>query len=154
LFSSSGKFTDSQRQVVKNMMEDIYDQFTEKASKGRDMPLDELRKLAGGRIYSGRQAKDLGLIDELGTLEDAIGAAKQLAGLEKDADVKIEVLPEPTNFFETLFGDLDKEKEVRIGQGLENLSPELIDVARRAQRLRAIFKQPAALVMPFELEIR
>jgi hypothetical protein len=49
---------------------------------------------------------------------------------------------------------MDAEKEVRIGQGLESLSPELIDVARRAHRLRAIFKQPAALVMPFELDIR
>jgi protease-4 len=154
LFSSSGKFSESQRAVVKNMMEDIYGQFTEKAAKGRNMPLDKLKKLAGGRVYTGRQAKELGLIDELGTLNDAIAEAKKLAGLEKDADVKIEVLPEPTNFFETLFGDMDAEKEVRLGQGLENISPELMEVARRVHYLRTIFKQPAALVMPFELEIR
>jgi protease-4 len=154
LFSSSGKFTDSQRKVLVNMMEDIYQQFTEKAAKGRNMPLDKLKSLAGGRIYSGRQAKELGLIDELGTLDDAIGEAKKLAGLEKDAEVKIEVLPEPTNFFETLFGDLDAEKEVRIGQGLERISPEMMEVARRAHRIRTIFKQPAAVVMPFELEIK
>jgi protease-4 len=154
LFASSGKFTDSQRAVVKNMMEDIYDQFTTKAAAGRNMPLDQLRELAGGRVYTGRQAKDNGLIDQLGTLEDAVAAAKQLAGLDKDEEVKIKVLPEPTNFFETLFGDMDAEKEVRIGQGLEPLAPELIDVARRAHRLRAVFDQPAALVLPFELDIR
>ena len=154
LFSSSGKFTDSQRKVVLSMMEDTYEQFTEKAAEGRKMPVEKLRELAGGRIYTGRQAKELGLIDELGTLDDAIGEAKQLAGLEKDADVKIEVLPEPTNFFETLFGNLDAEKEVRIGQGLEQISPEMIDLARRAHRIRSIFKQPAAVVMPFELEIK
>jgi protease-4 len=154
LFSSSGKFTESQRKVLINMMEDIYQQFTEKAAKGRNMPLDKLKSLAGGRIYTGRQAKELGLVDMLGTLDDAIDEAKKLAGLEKDAEVKIEVLPEPTNFFETLFGDLDAEKEVRIGQGLERISPEMIEVARRAHRVRAIFKQPAAVVMPFELEIK
>ncbi len=154
LFASSGKFTESQRSVVKNMMEDIYEQFTTKAAEGRNMPLEKLRELAGGRIYSGRQAKENGLVDELGTLEDAINEAKQLAGLDKDADVKIEVLPEPTNFFETLFGDLDAEEEVSLGQGIEAVSPELMEVARRAHRLRAVFDQPAALVMPFELDIR
>ena len=154
LFSSSGKFTDSQREVIKSMMEDIYGQFTEKAAEGRKMPLDKLKKLAGGRVYTGRQAKELGLVDQLGTLEDAITEAKKLAGLDGDAEVKIEVLPEPTNFFETLFGDMDAEKEVRITKGLENISPELMEVARRAHHLRTIFKQPAALVMPFELEIR
>jgi len=154
LFTSSGKFSDSQRSVIENMMKDVYEQFTSKAAEGRDMPVDKLRDLAGGRVYTGRQAKENGLVDELGTLEDAIAAAKQLAGLDKDADVKIKVLPEPTNFFETLFGDLDAEKEVRIGQGFDALAPELIDVARRAHRIRETFKQPAALVMPFELEIR
>jgi protease-4 len=57
IFSSSGKFTDSQREVVKKMMEDMYAQFTSKAAKGRNMPVENLRKLAGGRVYSGRQAK-------------------------------------------------------------------------------------------------
>jgi protease-4 len=155
LFASSGKFTDSQREVVKNMMEDIYDQFTTKAAAGRSMPIEKLRKLAGGRVYTGRQAKENGLIDQLGTLEDAVAEAKQLAGIDKDEEVKLKVLPEPTNFFEALFGNMDSEKEVRLGQGVESLAPELIDVARRAHRLRAIFEQqPAALVLPFELEIK
>jgi protease-4 len=154
LFSSSGRFTDSQRAVVTEMMEDIYRQFTSKAAAGRKMPIEKLRELAGGRIYTGTQAKDNGLVDELGTLHDSIAAAKKLAGLDADADVRIEVLPEPTNFLESLFGDLDKEEEVQIGRGLESLAPELFQIARKAYRLRAVFDQPAALVMPFELEIR
>jgi protease-4 len=154
LFYSSGPFTDSQRAVLSEMMEDIYRQFTTKAAQGRDMPVEKLRELAGGRVYTGIQAKENGLVDELGTLHDAIAAAKQLAGLEKDADVQIEVLPEPTNFFETLFGDLSKEEEVRISRHLESMAPEMVEIARKAYRLRAIFNHPAALVMPFELEIR
>jgi protease IV len=154
LFASSGMFTESQRAAIKNMMEDIYGQFTSKAARGRKMPEEKLRALAGGRVYSGRQAQENGLVDQLGTLDDAVNEAKKLAGLEADEEVKVEVLPEPTNFFETLFGDVDAEKEVRLGRGFETLSPELMEFARRAHYLRAAFDQPAALVMPFELSIR
>lgn len=163
IFDSSGKFSDSERTVITDMMEDTYAQFTTKAAEGRKMPVEKLRQLAGGRVYTGRQALENGLVDQLGTLQDAIAEAKQMAGIDKDADMKIEVLPEPTNFFETLFGDLDAEEEVTLrrpamlGSGLkelEHLSPELMDVARRAYRLRAVFNQPAALVMPFELEVK
>ena len=122
------------------------------------MPVEKLRELAGGRVYTGRQAKDNGLVDELGTLHDAIAEAKKLAGLDKDADVRIEVLPEPTNFFESLFGDLDAEKEVsrHCDSGLETAVVAGIGRRRPASgyRLRDVFDRPAALVMPFELEIR
>jgi protease-4 len=156
LFASSGPFTDSQRAVVTEFMEDIYRQFTSKAAEGRKMPVEKLRELAGGRVYTGLQAKENGLVDELGTLHDAIAEAKKLAGLEADDAVRIEVLPEPTNMFEALFGDVDQEEEVRmrIGRGLENIAPEMIGLARKAYALRAVFDQPAALVMPFELDIR
>jgi protease-4 len=154
LFSSSGKFTDSQREVVKKMMEETYDQFTDKAAKGRKMPLEKLKSLAGGRIYTGRQAKDNGLVDEVGSLHDAVNEAKKLAGLASDAEVRTEILPSPTNFLESLFGDLEAEKETRVGNGLKNMSPELVDVARRVARLRSAFDRPAALIMPFDLNIR
>jgi protease-4 len=154
LFSSSGPFTDSQRAVMTEFMEDIYRQFTTKAAEGRKMPVEKLRELAGGRVYTGIQAKENGLVDELGTLHDAIAQAKKLAGVEEDESVRIEVLPEPTNMFEALFGDVDQEEEVRLGRGLESLAPEMVELARKAYALRAVFDQPAALVMPFELDIR
>ena len=154
IISSTGKWTDSQRDVVKKMMEDMYGQFTSKAAKGRNMPVENLRKLAGGRVYSGRQAKENGLIDELGTLHDAVAEAKKLAGLDSSTEVRIEVLPEPVNFLESLFGNLDTEKETRISQGLSSVAPELVTIARRAARLRAKFDRPVAFMMPFELDIK
>jgi protease-4 len=154
LFALSGKFTESERQVVQETMEDVYRQFTTKAAAGRKMPLEKLQQLAGGRVYTGRQAKEIGLVDELGTLHDAITAAKLLAGLEKDAAVRLEVLPEPMSILDALFETAEGEKEVRLGKSLGALAPELLSTARKAQRLRAVFDRPAALVMPFELEIR
>jgi protease IV len=154
LFNSSGPFTDSEREVVEDMMEETYDQFTEKAAEGRKMPVDKLRKLAGGRVYTGRQALANGLIDEIGSLYDAIQEAKELAGIKRGTKVPIEALPEPTNFFESLFGEVDEEREVSLAPALEPLAPELVELAEKAYRLRVIFRQPAALIMPFDLEVR
>lgn len=154
MFGGSGKFSPSERAVITQMMEETYTQFTTKAAEGRHMSRERMLELAGGRVYTGLEAKNKGLVDELGTLHDAIKAAKLLAGLSEDDKVKIEVLPEPTDFFEVLFGSMDKEKEVRLQQGLEVIAPELTDLVRRAYRLRAVFQQPTALIMPFELDIR
>lgn len=154
LFSSMRKFTESERAALLSMMEDVYEQFTTKAAEGRKMPIERLRELAGGKVYTGRQAKQNGLIDELGTLHDAVTSAKKLAGLPDDKKVQIEVLPEPTNFFETLFGSLDAEEEVRMGTALGRLSPEMMEVLRHAHRLQILFREPVTLAMPFELEIK
>ena len=79
---TSGPFKDSgnptrtlrpeERLVFQALVDDVYQQFIEAVAQGRNLPLDEVRQVADGRIYTGRQAKDLGLIDELGSLHDAI----------------------------------------------------------------------------------
>src|SRR5262249_6576254 len=60
------------------------------------------KELAGGRVWTGRQAKAAGLIDELGTLEDAIAAAKKMGGLPENSDPELLILPKPRTFLETL----------------------------------------------------
>ena len=159
IMTADRPWNESERKVIKESMQDIYDLFLDKTLQGRNaagvkMKRDDLLKLPGGRVWTGRQAKENGLVDELGTLHDAIQSAKQLAGIDPDAKVTIERLPEPTNFFESLFGEMDAEKEVRLGSALAPLAPEMVGVAAKAYRLRTIFQQPAALIMPFELEIR
>ena len=89
----------------------------DEGGRGSQDAARQARKLAGGRVYTGRQALANGLVDQLGTLHDAIQEAKQLAGIDKDTKVTIESLPEPTNFFESLFGEMDEEKEVRTRRG-------------------------------------
>lgn len=154
IFSTVKKFSKSEKEAMVSMMEDIYDQFTSKAAQGRNMPLERLRELAGGKVYTGRQAKKNGLIDELGTLQDAVAAAKKLAKVPDDKKMQIEVLPEPTNFFESLFGDMDSEQEVRLGAALRRMSPELMHAARRAHQWHLLFREPVTLMMPFELEVK
>ncbi len=154
MFSSNSNFSESEREVVLNMMSKIYDLFTSKAAEGRDMPLEQLKELAGGKVYTGRDAKRIGLVDELGTLKDAIRTAKQLAGMEPDAEVDLKVLPKQENPFEAIFGiDQDAEKEVAISLGLRQLAPELTAPVRKAAQLRAVLREPVATIMPFWIEI-
>jgi protease IV len=70
-----------ERQVFQALVDDVYQQFIEAVAQGRNLPLDEVRHAADGRIYTGRQAKDLRLIDELGSLHDAIRYAASAIGI-------------------------------------------------------------------------
>jgi protease IV len=74
--------TDEERDLVQGVMDDIHDQFIRAVAEGRGRPLEEIEPLADGRIFTGRQALQAGLVDELGNLETAIGRAGELAGIE------------------------------------------------------------------------
>lgn len=78
--------TREERAVLQGIVDDSYDQFLEVVSAGRKMPLAKVRALAEGRIYTGRQARASGLVDELGTMEAAIQAARKLARLDPDEE--------------------------------------------------------------------
>ena len=72
------------REVLSAMIEDVHDQFIEAVASRRDLSMDEVIPLADGRVLSGRQAVEAGLVDRLGNLEDAISVAGRLAGLGPD----------------------------------------------------------------------
>ncbi|WP_102345280.1 signal peptide peptidase SppA [Bacillus sp. Marseille-P3661] len=73
--------TEEEKQILQTMVNNSYEGFVNVISKGRNIPVDEVRKIADGRIYDGRQAKSLGLIDEFGYLDDTISAMKKLDGV-------------------------------------------------------------------------
>jgi protease-4 len=89
---TSGPFKDSgspmralrpeERQVFQALVDDVYQQFVEAVAQGRNLPVGEVRQAADGRIYTGRQAKDLHLVDELGSFQDAITYAATTIGVE------------------------------------------------------------------------
>ena len=70
------------------MVDDIYSQFVAVVAEGRKMDETEVRRLADGRIYTGNQAKQLGLVDELGNMYDAIDGAAKLAGIIGKPEIK------------------------------------------------------------------
>jgi protease IV len=81
-------FTDDERQIVEREIARSYALFLEVVATSRKMPLDELQPIAGGRVWTGRQALEHKLVDELGGLEAAIRKARSLAGLKADAPAR------------------------------------------------------------------
>lgn len=78
------EFTEADRKVLQSVIDDVYLQFVEVVAKERNLDIEKVKKLADGRIYSGRQGKELGMVDELGGFKDAVKLLVNLAGLSDD----------------------------------------------------------------------
>lgn len=160
ILSTTTGFTDSERAAMTKLLLDIYKQFTEKAAKGRKMDYEKLEKLARGRIYSGATALKLGLIDKIGTLEDAVDHAKQLAKLGPDDKVERLVLPKPTSPLESLLGPLNPDEQTRVSadaamfSALKAISPDLADDLRNAWQINKLARENRLMLMPFTIRIR
>jgi protease IV len=93
----SGKFKDigspvrtmtaEEQSLIQGIVDDIYNQFLEIVSENRRIPLSKITRLADGRIFTGRQAKELGLVDELGGLQDAVLLAARLSGVKEKPEI-------------------------------------------------------------------
>ncbi len=82
------EMNDAERAIMQALVDDIFDQFVDAVAKGRNMPKAKVLELADGRIYSGRQAKALGLVDELGGFWDAVALAGQLGEIEGEPAIE------------------------------------------------------------------
>jgi protease-4 len=144
LFSDYRPWDEEERAKVRGLMEAFYEEFLRKAAEGRKMSEAEVHAVAQGRVWTGAEAKQHGLVDELGGLNDALAMAKQRAGIARDEDVALVVLPERK-------GLLDVVLENRDADALGLLPGELRGLLRLGRAL-----QGGAVVarLPFELRIR
>lgn len=127
----SGKFKDvgslfrtmtpDERDLLQGVIDDTYDQFIEAVSAGRGISKEDLIPIADGRVFTGRQAKKLGLVDELGSMQDAIKITADLAGIKGEPHI-IEK-KKKISLFErflknsTLAGFIDNGKKIAAGDG-------------------------------------
>lgn len=76
------KFTEEEKQLMQNVIDDVYDQFINVVAKGRNLDIDKVKELSDGRIFTGRQAFKVGLVDKLGSLEDAIELGAKMVSIK------------------------------------------------------------------------
>ena len=107
-------YSDAGRERVQQIIDAFYEEFLARAAEGRGMTRDAVHAVGQGRVWTGRQARDLGLVDELGGMDAAVAAAKRLAGIEADREVTLVQYPRPRTFFETLSEGL----QIRAGGSL------------------------------------
>ena len=174
LYNSNRKFDERQRALVREYMQSVYDAFTDRVKKGRgDRLKKELDQLAGGRVFTGRQAQENGLVDRIGGLSDAIKFAASEANV---SDYEIQLLPEPANlidlFIQGLTGEeKDEGADVAIrtrrfwtleAPGIRELLQTVrhLDQRRAGMVLRSLLRiellgqERALLVLPAEIIVR
>lgn len=96
-----------EKEILQAVLDDVHEQFITAVADGRKMIPDDVKKLADGRVFTGRQAQKIGLVDELGNLEDAIKAASKLAGIKGEPEVVTK--KEKFSLIELLRGQFPKE---------------------------------------------
>jgi len=119
IYSSFRSLTPEERKMLKKEILWIYDQFLIKVADGRDMTKEEVDKIGKGRVWTGNQAKDLGLVDEIGGLSKAINLAKELAGLPVEEEVKLVIWPKKVSFWQALLAKRGAQSDLLANPNLE-----------------------------------
>jgi protease-4 len=102
LFSDEGGFSDAQRALFQSQMDGFYERFLGKVADGRGLSRDEVHAVAQGRVWTGRQGAQRGLVDDVGGLKRSLDAAKRRLGLDPSAKVTVLTYGEPMSFIERM----------------------------------------------------
>jgi protease-4 len=114
-------FTAEDRRYYQELVDDVYDQFISAVAEARSMDKETVKKLSDGRVYTGRQALELGLIDHLGTMEDGIEDLTRQLNLKEKPSI-IRPKKEKITFYDVVFGDISRW----IGSLIPSPSPQMI----------------------------
>ena len=139
------------RTVLQNGVNRIYAGFTKKVADGRKLSIDSVRAIAGGRVWTGAQGKAIGLVDQLGGLDEAVKVAAAEAKL-KDGDYRLRYLPTQEDSFKKImkyFNGGDDDNNSRVQAALGPLAPYI----KQIKKLQTLQNGVQAR-LPFEMEIR
>lgn len=150
-------WSDAARGQMQAFVDDIYDRFVGLVADSRRLTRARVREIAGGRVWAGSQAVELGLVDELGGVEAALAIVRKRAGVGDDLEVRH--LPQPTDFATTLMSQL------LDAQAMVEIEPRLAPVLSALGRLDAIEllfgqltgkRSPTEVwaMLPFDLRVR
>jgi protease-4 len=123
LFSSSSGFSEGGRDTYRRFLTDFYEVFLSRVGEGRGMDRDAVHAVAQGRVWTGTQAMERGLVDELGGLDVAVAKAAELAGTE---DYGMTILPKRKDFFELLVEDLGGSTNAHITVELPGMDSDAL----------------------------
>jgi len=139
-FTTTREFNREEREVVRRQIEEFYSEFLHRVAEGRGMSEERVDSIGQGRVWTGRQAKENGLVDLLGGLSRAMAVAKKMAGLPEEAEVKIVTFPQ-----RRLFLDLSWRRILS--------SPDLESI-REALKEENLFEEPFLPFMPYVVDIK
>ena len=153
LFSPFHKLTDAERERMYLFLKESYDLFVQKAADGRKQKFEELEKSAQGRVWTGKQAKARGLIDETGGLRTALNLAKKHAGLKPEDKLELLILPRPKTLFDMLGGGMEDTRASAISARLLP-SPVNLSFAPEIHLGLTLAQRHVLVYMPWRIEIK
>lgn len=146
--SLTRKMSDAEKQTIQNMVNEGYETFTSKAAQGRKMSIEKLKSVAGGRVWTGDQAKGHGLVDVLGGLDDAVAIAAQKVNL-KEGEFQIKYYPYPKSELDRFIDRISKkEEEARVMAYLGEFTP----VYQQLRSLKSMDKIQARMLYSLEIK--
>ena len=149
MFDISRPMRANERAIIQDYVDHFYDTFKQRVADGRKMSVEKVDEVGRGRVWTGVDAKNNGLVDELGGLEDAIASAAELAGLENYRTVDY---PESKGLWQELLEDLNSQTRTWVAQQVFGEDVALMrefEKVRHARRAMGIQAR-----MPFEIEVR
>ena len=118
MYSGMRELTPEEKEIMQQLTDEYYEQFIEVVAEGRELSKEKVRSLATGQLYSGTEAKELGLVDELGGLDTAIDLAAELAGIEAP---EVEYYQQPKPSLRSLLGLADAIQMRLLGLSGEDI---------------------------------
>jgi protease-4 len=121
-------WTPEERQQVQRVTEALYQTFTRKVAAGRSLDVETVDRIGRGRVWTGEQAKELGLVDHLGGMDTAIQLAKEAVGIAAEASVTLVYYPKPQGLLTTLLERfvLQSAVPLHLPQPLQDMVTHLI----------------------------
>ncbi len=158
MFRESEKFTTEERAKFEDLVKRMYyEDFVPKVAKGRNKTPEYVDSVAQGRVWTGAQGKERGLVDEFGGLDRAVEVAKELANIPKDKGVHRVILPYPQTFIQELLSGGNDQTRIKTQQQQAVLAA-LPEDANRALRYMTMLDRmkngESSLLMPFDLRIK
>lgn len=118
-----GEMSEVEKMMIQKSVNEGYEKFTSKAAEGRGMSIEDLKAVAGGRVWTGLQAKENGLVDVLGSLEDAVQLAAKNAGI--DDDFQVRYYPKAKSEIELIMEKISEQSTLKLNEKLGVLAPYL-----------------------------
>ncbi len=144
--SLTRKMTDFERELMQEYVENIYDVFLDRVADGRNMTKEAIDEIGQGRVWSGENALEIGLVDELGGLNRAVELAAELAGIESYRTVDLPELPDPVQ--ELLRGTSDNVR-ARILKNTLGESAQYYEMFEKASKFNGVMAR-----LPYDIDIR
>jgi protease IV len=148
--SPARPFTDAERAKVEEQVQAFYEQFVTKVAEARKSTPEKIDAVAQGRVWTGRQAKTIGLVDELGGLDRAVAIAKERAKIAASKDVELVVYPPRPSLFDALSHPLGQTDESSLQSALALVAPSERRLMRQVLApMRLLGRREPLALMPF-----